>query len=162
MNTAHLSAIEDEVLERLIIAEEAYGQTFPIPKITLDVKGRCAGKANAGSWRLMFNPILYKENIEDYHRRTIPHEVAHLVADRLYNSIGHDRPWKQVCLAIGMTDIERCHNYDATSVTPGGVMYKCGCMEYLFTKIRHNKVLRNGTKYRCKHCGEVFKEMKGE
>lgn len=43
-----------------------------------------------------------------FHYETIPHEVAHIVADQALRSKGHDMPWRCVMGFYGLPEAWRC------------------------------------------------------
>lgn len=100
------------VLEEL---NEEYGADFDFPRIEWVVCGTTAGKAWLGQWRIQLNEQLCKENIEDFMQDTIPHEVAHLIAYKVFGDDGHGDGWKSVMRALGLNP-SRCHNYDTSHV----------------------------------------------
>jgi len=100
------------VLEEL---NEEYGAEFDFPRIEWVVCGTTAGKAWLGQWRIQLNEQLCKENIEDFINDTIPHEVAHLIAYKVFGDDGHGDGWKSVMRALGLNP-SRCHNYDTRRV----------------------------------------------
>lgn len=77
------------------------------------------------------NPILMLENEGDMIGQTVPHEVAHVVADNLHKkNCKHDRNWKRVMIDYGLPP-EVCHNYDvsnsSTKTKKKRFLYKATC-----------------------------------
>lgn len=101
-----------QVLEDL---NEEYNADFDFPKIEWTVIGTTAGRAWLTQWRIQLNEQLCKENVEDFIQTTIPHEVAHLVAYKVFGDDGHGNGWKSVMRALSL-DPERCHDYDTRHV----------------------------------------------
>lgn len=101
-----------QVLEDL---NEEYNADFDFPKIEWTVIGTTAGRAWLNQWRIQLNEQLCKENVEDFINSTVPHEVAHLVAYKVFGDDGHGKGWKSVMRALGL-DPERCHDYDTHNV----------------------------------------------
>ncbi len=145
---------ESIVLDTLLLAETNLGiDSIPFPTITYGVQGRCAGKANSGAWEIKLNMILYIQNIEDFTINTIPHEVAHLIADKYYYSRGHDKSWKYVMEHLGLS-ATRCHNYDTSHVKKRNIRkfsYTCNCTTHK-VGIRVHRKLQAGSRYTCKRC----------
>lgn len=50
-----------------------------------------------------FSAELMHEHTQNFIDDTIPHEVAHIVANNVFGSKGHDAAWKRVMLALGVT-----------------------------------------------------------
>lgn len=86
------------------------------PTIRYDLRGVVAGYAYYQSVMVKFNPILAHENEEDFLRRTVPHECAHLISYKLYGyeGRGHGPKWKSVMTRLGC-DPSRCHQYDVSN-----------------------------------------------
>ncbi|MFZ4599981.1 MAG: SprT-like domain-containing protein [Terrimicrobiaceae bacterium] len=101
-----------QVLEDL---NEEYNTEFDFPHIEWTVIGTTAGRAWLNQWRIQLNEQLCKENVEDFISQTIPHEVAHLVAYKVYGDDGHGNGWKSVMRALDL-DPTRCHDYDTARV----------------------------------------------
>lgn len=155
--TAAIKArVEKKLKDGIALAEKKYNQTFAMPKVTYDLRGRTAGTANYNRWHIRLNAVLLMENVEDFLERTVPHELAHLITDRVYPEAHHNRglqflstgrvkrgkrdvhgaKWQSVCLVLGMTDITRCHQYDVTNsqvVKSNGrsIEWQCACGEIL-------------------------------
>jgi len=142
----------------LSVASRAYGQDFEIPLICFALTGKTAGyykRLHDGSCILNFNRLLLEQQTRDFIDRTVPHEVAHLVAYQVFGS--HIRPhgseWKAV-MRLFNADASRCHNYDVSKVSTRKYRryaYECSCRSHQLTSIRHNRVL-SGYRYVCKSC----------
>ena len=139
-------------------AQEYYGRRFRLDAIRTDLKGKNAGYFRVqrnGHALINYNPELYQQYAEDFLLRTVPHEVAHLVA---YQEFGrkirpHGQEWKNVMRLFG-ADIRRCHNYDVAEIQSRQYRtfsYHCDCMEHTLTAIRHNRI-KKGQIYQCKKC----------
>ena len=112
-----------QVLEEL---NEEYNAEFDFPKLEWVVCGTTAGRAWLGQWRIQLNEQLCKENIEDFINDTIPHEVAHLVAYKVFGDDGHGEGWRSVMRALGLNPT-RCHEYNTRNVNgkrSRGSMYR--------------------------------------
>lgn len=136
------------------LAEASYKTKFNMPTVRYDVRGTTAGLAFPGRWLVRFNAVLLTENVEDFLGRTVPHELAHLLTDRLYpramntgvtysggrfrrrkRSV-HGWEWQSVMRTLGISDPTRCHNYDVTNARVKKqrfqVMYRCTRCETVF------------------------------
>ena len=163
MTTAALfGKIKEQVEFWFELAEEIYSQSFKRPSVNFRLRGHTAGKAFYRTWELRYNQQLLEENYQSFCDRTVPHEVAHLVAFELTEGRckPHGHWWKSVMRAFGC-DVSRCHSYDTTAATvrtvPAEYPYKCLCRTYMFTHIRHRRSIKHGGKYyRCKKCGSYL------
>ncbi len=134
---------------------------FPQLAVTFDLRGTTAGMAWGRSGRIKINMTLYRENVEDFHSDTIPHEVAHVVTYWLHTARTghrvrpHGREWQAVMRAFGL-EPTRCHSYDVSRAkvrTERKVPVSCGCGRWTELGIRRaKKALRTGGHYGCPYC----------
>lgn len=71
------------------------------------------GQAVRKEWvgKLRFNLAIAEENWEHYSQQIIPHEVAHLIANKFFDdNCGHDVRWQSVMIKFGLSP-DRCHDY---------------------------------------------------
>lgn len=141
-------------------AHEGYGRRFDMPHINFNLRGRTAGKAFCRYNEIRLNPVLFRENFEDFKARTIPHELAHIITHVLYpRAKAHGNEWKSVMRKLG-GPTTRCHSYDtsnsAVSVRKCYTV-RCDCRTYQFTSIRYNR-MRSGTTYHCRKCRSAVRE----
>lgn len=147
--------IVDRVRYYINKANDLFGQSMGIPVIRYHHKGRAAGRAIYADYAVSFHSVLAAENGEDFDQ-TIGHEVAHLVAKRVFGCTGHGKGWKRVMKALGLR-VERCHSYDMSNAKvrrQARYDYVCACPKENTHKISatiHNKIQR-GYSYRCAHC----------
>lgn len=147
------AAVNAKIAECLYKAELKYGRSFPYPSVQYTLKGSVAGRAYYYEHMINLNSILLSENGQKFIDRTVAHEVAHLIAYRVYgNRIRpHGREWASVMHTFGL-EASRCHNYDVTRTRRGkSYAYKCDCRVYQLSSIRHKRAL-DGTRYSCKSC----------
>jgi len=112
------------------------------------------------------NGKTFKENYKEFCERTIPHEVAHIIAFQIFGTKGHDYAWRRIMNDFGC-DSTRCHSYDTENSTVRTIKkqypYKCGCTTHMLTKIRHNRSIKHGGEaYRCRKCGQVLVYIPGD
>ena len=110
-------------------ANERFGSAFIYPQIDFSLRGTTAGRAKLLRWGVQYNMILAKENQASFINRTVPHEVAHLVAYALYKDNGHGRMWKHVMRVFGK-EPTRCHSYDVSNARVRRTRrfaYTCNC-----------------------------------
>lgn len=160
----HSPALERLATERTGALLEAAAQHFrtpiPQPVIRFDLRGRTAGQIRiheAQTWEIRYNPTLLARNPEDFLAQTLPHEVAHLVAYRLFGRRirPHGPQWRAVMGFFGASP-ERCHRYDVSGLPARRLRhyeYRCGCRVHRLSSIRHNRI-GAGRVYLCRQCGE--------
>jgi SprT protein len=168
------------------MARDYFDEHIDDPQISFKLRGTSiAGQAWYSKWLLKFHMGFLKENEEHYLTRTVPHEVAHLVARRISLTKGgrvtpnrtkwdfnlkrmrikpHGAEWKFIMEKVFKIPAKRCHSYEI----PEGYerkkrifVYACECRSFKLSIIRHNRTQRlGGSFYNCKRCGQslVFKE----
>lgn len=145
----------------LALAEKLFGRSFPPVAVRFDLRGRTAGmyRVRKELREIRFNPWLFAKYPEDSFATTIPHEVAHYVADLLYGlrSIRpHGREWRAIMQAFGADDSATCR-YDLSGIPAGRTVqrfrYRCGCRSHELSSYRHNRVRRRQSLYHCRACG---------
>ncbi len=116
--------VEAKVKECLDIASKHYKQKFEMPDIRYDIKNTDGGTATFQLWLIRLNLILMVENEEKFLNTTVPHEVAHLVARRVYHAViaatgkkmrPHGKEWKEV-MELFKIPAHVHHTYDTTSI----------------------------------------------
>jgi SprT protein len=108
--------------------------------------------------KIHLNHRLFLQNKQDFFSQTIPHEVAHLVAFRVFgeSAMGHGPEWKSVMRVFGVAP-ERCHNYDVSSVkrmrTITRFLFTCNCSGKVFelTPTQSKKADRDNN-FSCRVC----------
>ena len=157
-----MNELVQAVNEVYAVAEAHYGRSFKRYPVSLRLKGRTAGKAFLGR-EIRFNPILYMENKNTFIARTVPHEIAHMIAYDLYGRVKpHGNEWKTVCRKIGMKDITRCHSYDTSTVSKERkprerpFVYSCNCREFKMTLTLHRR-MNAGQRRVCRSCRGILK-----
>ena len=132
-------------------------------EVRFDLRGKTAGQVRIparGRYLIRYNLELLKRGGIDFIERTIPHEVAHVLA---YHRHGpkirpHGREWKGIMRQLG-AEPTRCHHYDVSGLGARRLrhfQYHCSCMEHQLSSIRHNKVAK-GQRYLCRRCGEPLR-----
>lgn len=137
--------VETKLRECIDIVEKHYKVKLDMPKVTYTKGGGVAGTASYTTWTIDLNPVLLMENTDDFMKRTVPHELAHLACDKIYPEAhnrgfndeaagmlrmlsirGHGRyrrpkrdihgsRWQSIMRVLG-ADPSRCHSYDVTNV----------------------------------------------
>jgi len=154
--------IEQEVIiqtqKYLSIASDHFDQQFKVSEINFKLRGTTAGyfkQIPFGQSIISYNAQILEKNTDDFIARTVPHEVAHLVAFKRFGRKikPHGDKWKLVMALFGADD-SRCHDYDLKEVKTRIYQcfdYHCGCQDHQLTAIRHNRIL-SGQNYLCKKC----------
>ena len=117
-------------LKELIAKAETLFYPGKFSDITFSMNGRLtstAGRAFYKEGRLDFSKVLYANNVDAFLNDTVPHELAHVIAHRVYNSTGHDAGWKKVMMALGF-EPTRCHSFEVQKRSSAKTYaYVCGC-----------------------------------
>lgn len=146
-----------EILTRVeqcyAIAEQKLGKSFSRPVVSLCLRGKAAGMAYIGQNKLRFNHQLYLRNQEDFLRQTVAHEVAHLLAYKLFgNQIRpHGLQWQNIMENVFELPAKRCHSYQVPPRWKTFYLYSCQCQRHEITAQRHARVKR-GYQYNCRKC----------
>lgn len=146
-------------------AARHFAITAPQVEIRFDLKGRSAGQVRrqAGAvWTIRYNPLLLARHGEDFLARTLPHEVAHVMAFRLHGPriSPHGVEWRELMRFFG-ADPSRCHDFDVSDLgvrTLNRYHYRCGCGTHQLTSIRHRRIQR-GQRYLCRACGQALEPL---
>lgn len=162
--TREVKARVKATLEKCIVTANAhYGRTFKYPTVLYTKRGRVAGTAQDSTYTVNFNAVLLMENVEDFLKRTVIHEMAHLI-DGIVSPEAkaggrwgrkrdiHGPRWKGIMKLLG-GPTSRCHSYDTTNskIKRTGTrtstkvhVWKCGCGEgkVVITPAKHKKMLK--------------------
>ena len=174
--------VTDEFYSQLIKGIEEFNIPLHVAnKLTdinpiFDLTGLCAGyaipevKRKGQSYGVRFNLDIasQEQNFETFLRRTVPHEVAHLIVfamqdmdERWYNERGHGKYWRHVMRKLGVSDISRGHSYAGvkTARKVKRFIYECAnCGEtFKYSTRAHNlnqsRLKETGNnRYCCNHC----------
>ncbi len=131
----------------------------PIP-VTFDIKGRSAGmySVRQEKRRIRYNPFIFAKYFDESLRTTVPHEVAHYIADMLYgfgNIKPHGPQWRDIMLAFGVQP-RVTNSFDLSDMPirrQRRFPYRCACTSHLLTTVRHNRLQRGIAAYFCRTCG---------
>jgi SprT protein len=110
------------------------------------------------------NIDLFKRNREHFIKDTIPHEVAHLIADKINldnHSMmegAHGKTWKMVMRKVYGLEPTRCHSLDTTGIGKKVSKYRyiCKCMKHTLGQPSHNKVQKGQKAFRCAKCYDTL------
>jgi len=150
--------VTDRTLALLKRAERHFRHVMPTIDIRFDLRGKSAGMVRFQDGKrpvVRYNMQLFSENHETFIARTVPHEVAHIVARTLFGAgiRPHGEEWRAVMAFFG-SEATRCHEFDISRSVSRRLhrfSYRCNCREYQLTSIRHNRVLAGQT-YQCRTC----------
>lgn len=170
-----IKPIDAAMQQRIVLEVERYldyGRSLyqlPLPSIPVvfTLKGRAAGMYRvkrtgylASTVReIRFNPWIFAKYPEDSWRNTIPHEVAHYIADCRYGPRirPHGVQWQQIMQDFG-AEPSVCGQYDLTGIPQRQMQrytYQCACGQVQLSARRHHKVQR-GCQYRCVSCQQIL------
>ena len=116
--------VEERVIEVLELAKKKYNTDFNFPTIRYDIKSWTGGLAYANRNLIRLNLILLVENEEHYIKNTVAHEVAHLVARKVFKKrldgknkriMPHGPEWKDVMATFNIEPAVK-HSYNCASI----------------------------------------------
>ncbi|MGW8246536.1 MAG: SprT family zinc-dependent metalloprotease [Acidiferrobacterales bacterium] len=152
--------VVEQTASRIEQASELFGQNFAAIPVLFDLRGRAAGmyRVRNGERVIRYNPFIFERYFEDNLAQTVPHEVAHYIADIVYgfrNIRPHGPEWKQIMRFFGAdTRATSQYNLDGLPLRRyRQFQYRCPCREHALTSRRHNRIERNEVRYFCSHCG---------
>ncbi len=107
---AMLRFVEMVAKEYWIKARKIWGDRIgAMPKLEMNARlTSTGGRAFLEAGKCDFSCYLLGNNTEYFKKNTIPHELAHIVAYRLYGDKGHGQDWKNVAFML-YGDNNRCH-----------------------------------------------------
>lgn len=137
-------------------------------EINFNLKGRCAGMYRVHRQlcrqkrEIRYNSHIFSKYYDDNFRTTIPHEVAHYVADVIYGLKKikpHGKEWKEIMHLFG-ADASVTANYDLSGIPLKSKTlyhYHCNCRDHQLSSIRHNRINRNRGQYYCSYCKSILR-----
>lgn len=147
--------LHSKVLHCYYLAESYFLTSFLRPEVLINLRGSSAGVAELRANRLRFNPVLLVENTQEFIHQVVPHEVAHLLAWRVYGKEikPHGWQWQQIMQEVFSLEALTTHNFCIKTAAKQHYVYSCTCpnFNHYFTKRRHQLVLA-GRQYICKKC----------
>lgn len=139
------------------LAEQAFSRTFPAPSLSYNVRGKAAGKAYLQLNQVRLNPTLLAENPQAFVDEVLPHEVAHLITHQVYGRVKpHGIEWQTVMSQVFGLAPRTTHSFSTQSVQGKTFAYQCQCSEHALGVRRHNRVMRNQTRYNCITCKQAL------
>jgi SprT protein len=156
--------VNDKITECIKKFKDKTGFTLEFPDIRYDLKGCTAGQAHYGKYQedayIRLNSSIFKDNTDKFVERTVPHEVAHLLARYYFLKMGiykikpHGKEWRNIMKILGVNNITRCHSYtikEDQRKRQQRYSYKCNCKTFALSSTRHNRILK-GKCYICTDC----------
>ncbi|MDO3376859.1 SprT family zinc-dependent metalloprotease [Geoalkalibacter halelectricus] len=167
-----MNQIREAALAALEKARRFYGLEEPVRvEIDCSLRGKMAGQAGwrvrrvgakvaATDFRLRFNLEAYHLHPEEMLTDTVPHEVAHLIVAARFGPgcRPHGPEWQAVMRDCFGLNPKRTHSLPLTAArrVERDFIYACKCREHRLTSIRHQRIRRGKTLYRCNSCGELL------
>lgn len=182
-------AVLDKIEECIRLATNFYDCSFPVGEVNFNLRGRAAGQVRfpiiqtkkrytlfgqvqeASSLpEIRFNPTILNLYKEEFIQEVVPHECAHLVVFRLFQlkklpskqkPKPHGREWQSVMRELYGVEPRVTHQYEVKTSAIKRYSYCCACVDkvHQLTVIRHNKIRRNLSQYKCRRCGEILKQV---
>ncbi len=153
---AVIAATRDWLLRAAVI----WRRDFEMLPVLFDLRGRAAGmyRVRGGQREFRYNPWLFAKYPRDNLEITVPHEVAHYVADCLHRPRRlrpHGPEWRSVMAAFGI-DPAAGAAYDLDGIplrAQRRYAYRCDCAAHELTTRRHRRILNEDARYHCRRCG---------
>ncbi|GGD68147.1 SprT family zinc-dependent metalloprotease [Lacimicrobium alkaliphilum] len=157
--TDHIRQQAHQCLQQSVAkASDILQRDIALPELSFKQRGRIAGSARLQDYEIRLNPVLLTENLDEFIREVIPHELCHLLVWQLYGRGSkkgrikpHGQEWKALMWTIFGLRGSACHQMDIQSVQGRHFSYRCNCGPVSLSIRRHNKV-RQGVKYICRAC----------
>lgn len=160
--------IEKKIKESIIVkVNEAFDKarsiyqnhTFIVPEIRFDLKGNTAGYAcfnynNPSQNYLRFNLDIARSNLDAFLNRTPAHEVAHIVAYKVFGRDiqPHGWQWQMIATQLGC-GAERCHNFKTVKARKTNrYVFNCSCGAKCGFGANIRSKIELGHRYFCKRC----------
>lgn len=160
--------VNQAVTKYVNIAQRLDPECTNVKAIMSTRKSTTAGKAYVGRvpfgvYEISLNiPLLAVNNDPDQIDQTVGHEIAHLIAYKVYGDRGHGASWKKVMRYFGLAP-ERCHDMSKAATTVGKnttiYVYRCtGCGKHVHLGAKRHKKQQQcqaaGSRYGFFHCGK--------
>ena len=141
------------------LASKIFNHAFPVIPVNFKLTGRAAGMYHVQRSKrfIRYNPYIFAKYFTDNLHHTVPHEVAHYVADILYgikNIKPHGKEWKNIMQQFGVEANVTC-NYNLQGIPQRRhrrFVYQCSCRDYEISTRRHNMISRGQRRYYCPAC----------
>lgn len=174
VSAAIQARVVEKIKEGIALAEKHYNKTIPFPTLQYFTVGSTAGWATCGTWTMKLHAglLMAPASQEEMINVTTPHELAHLICDRIYPDLNggrrivrttrgyrrekrelHGPHWKEVMRVLGADD-SRTHCMDTADFAKSKQKYdyRCADCEKAFTigpKV-HAQIVRSPFSRWCK------------
>ena len=133
---------------------------IPEIRVSFDLSGAAAGqyRVRNGQPEIRYNPYIFACYFADNLSQTVPHEVAHYIADFVYgaaNTRPHGEEWRQIMMVFG-APAKTTHSYNLSGIPcrrERRHIYRCRCSDHSLSSRRHRSVQRGKARYVCRLCG---------
>ena len=105
MDNAHLLTVAQRTVAKTIRRLNKLYPQFTRDRIDVKINNRLkttAGRCFIEMGYIDLCPSLMRENLDEFIKVTIPHEVAHQAAWDLFEEPAHGKPWKLIMLALDL------------------------------------------------------------
>lgn len=147
------------VRECMKIASKKTQKNFRFEGVKFFNKSTDAGYVKTFEGNIVYlNLDLFSKYPKQYLYEIIPHEVAHIVADKIdkktQNNKPHGETWQYVMSYVFGLFPHRCHSMDTEGIgrAQKKFVYICSCKKHLIGLLRHKKIQQGVKKYICKKC----------
>ncbi len=151
--------VEAETCRYIKLASDKLARQFDPVTVVFDLRGKSAGmyRINRNGNVIRYNPFLFEKYFHDNFTNTVPHEVAHYLADQVYgwkNIRPHGIEWKQMMQVLGANP-SRTAKYNLDGIPIRNIRYfdyQCACKKHQISSRRHYKIIRRQADYFCNKC----------
>lgn len=166
INETLKSQVVDKTQYYVELASRLFTKRFAAIPVNFALTGRAAGMyhVNRGSRFIRYNPYIFAKYFDDNLKNTVPHEVAHYIADVVFgikNIKPHGKEWRAIMASFGVEAKASCH-YNLSGIPQRRhrrFQYHCRCRDYEITTRRHNMIVRGERLYRCPLCRQQLRFM---
>ena len=145
--------VQRKLNQSLLLVEAYFKRKFTMPEVNYDLRGIKAGVAYLQKNEIKFNRTLLQENMDEFIRQVVPHELAHLIVYQMFGRVKpHGKEWQLVMNEIFKLPAYTCHQFDIKNVQGKTFEYRCACQTHFLTIRRHNKIMKENIEYLCKKC----------
>lgn len=157
--------VEARTGECVQLANVTFNLNLSLPEIRFDVSGSAWGYyvREGEHCYIRYNPLLMVRFPAEGLQRTVPHEVAHYVVDRMYvkrRCKPHGAEWRSVMTAFGLPGARATHQTPLDDIPVRRQQrfpYECDCGPLEVSATRHNRMMRRKTVYFCKRCRQPLR-----
>lgn len=111
-------------------------------------------------YRIRFNWFIARDQIEEFIARTVPHELAHMLAEHRYgfDVQPHGKEWDDMCVVLTGSTQARQHEYNVPDFARRRQRrfdYRCACTDnqYWLSTTMHNRLQNPSNTQHCRNCG---------